>query len=992
RDTGFLQFCQGNGVSTPCYQNNTALVAGKWYYIVVTRDGTNIKFYINNLIDATKKQNETPTGDSTHNVWIGWRNDSWSNGKLNGVLDDLRLYNYVRTQDEINLDYNAGLAASFGPTSADCDRDPGSCMTKNLAAYWSFDEGKGATTADISGNNNTGVFGGSPANPAWTNAGKVGGALKFNGVEADNVVIGDSNYHLFGTSNLNSGAVETWINPATTTAGDAPTSQSEWFTGEGGTVDFQLLFTTNGGQVGFNAWDRSVTSGSTVVPLNAWSHVVGTWGDFGVKIYVNGIEAGSTSLLATVATSTQDMYIGRKRTGYDYSGLIDEVKLYNRSLSAAEVRYHYNKGGPVGWWKFDEGSGTAAYDSSGKNNTGTLTNMNVTTATSSWVSGKYGTALSFDGVNDYVQVADSSNLRPGDAITISAWIKTGNYPGGTQGYIVRKGSEASGGADYAFSVSGSPGYLKFDFNNGGWQAGTADGSKAVTDNNWHFVTVTYNKANYTYYVDGVRGSSVVKTTAMATTTQNLYIGNDLTAYHFNGSIDDVKIYNYARTPDEIRLDYNAGMAAYFGPQTDCDRDPGSCMTKGLAGYWGMDEGRGTTATDISGNGNTGTLVGGPAWTNTGKVGGALSFDGTDDYVDAGNATPLMVSEGTIEFWAKFITHETGSIVDKNYTSGGYMAWIESATELRLYINSVGQAAIVPAPIGEWAHYAVRFSSSETVWFKNGVADTPGPGVIPTGNTNSVTIGKDTLNRYPQLVIDEVRIYNRALSVAEVRYHYNKGGPTAYWKFDEGSGSTSYDSSGNSNTGTLTNMNVTTATSSWSQGKYGTALNFDGVNDYVTVPNSSSTDLSGAITISAWINPSGWGAGGGYGHIAAKSPDSAVTTGYSFYVVTPGSLKFYANNGGIALTVPNVISLNQWQHVVVTYDKQLLKIFVNGALKGSVPYAAAITTNASAFLVGARAAGWYNFDGSIDDVRIYNYARSADQITQDYNGGKAMYFR
>jgi hypothetical protein len=77
------------------------------------------------------------------------------------------------------------------------------------------------------------------------------------------------------------------------------------------------------------------------------------------------------------------------------------------------------------------------------------------------------------------------------------------------------------------------------------------------------------------------------------------------------------------------------------------------ITTGLVGHWKFDEGSGTTATDSSGNNNTGTLVNGPVWT-TGKMGGALSFDGSDDYVDVGtvpNYSPAM-SYGTFSAWIK----------------------------------------------------------------------------------------------------------------------------------------------------------------------------------------------------------------------------------------------------------------------------------------------------------------------------------------------------
>jgi hypothetical protein len=135
------------------------------------------------------------------------------------------------------------------------------------------------------------------------------------------------------------------------------------------------------------------------------------------------------------------------------------------------------------------------------------------------------------------------------------------------------------------------------------------------------------------------GSSSNGDGAPATTdTNNLVIGGDSsTTANFDGPIDDVRVYGYARTADEIRLDYNAGFAAKFGGSPNQD------VTRGLVGYWNFEEGTGQTANDSSDSNNDGTLGAAssagsddPTWTS-GKVGngGALEFDGSADYVDLG---------------------------------------------------------------------------------------------------------------------------------------------------------------------------------------------------------------------------------------------------------------------------------------------------------------------------------------------------------------------
>ena len=149
-----------------------------------------------------------------------------------------------------------------------------------------------------------------------------------------------------------------------------------------------------------------------------------------LKFYVDGKEeivttfgfSGGNHWFGALSAGTHDVMIGKGHldlSDHYFGKLADEVRVYNRALSPQEVRYHYNRGGPVAYWKFDEGTGTTTYDGSGNNKTGQM----ITVASSpTWVSGKYGSALNFDGTNDYIQVADNSTLDITDAITLEAWV------------------------------------------------------------------------------------------------------------------------------------------------------------------------------------------------------------------------------------------------------------------------------------------------------------------------------------------------------------------------------------------------------------------------------------------------------------------------------------------------------------------------------------------------------------------------------------------
>ena len=148
---------------------------------------------------------------------------------------------------------------------------------------------------------------------------------------------------------------------------------------------------------------------------------------------------------------------------------------------------------------------------------------------------------------------------------------------------------------------------------------------------------------------------------------------------------------------------------------------------------------------------------------------------------------------------------------------------------------------------------------------------------------------------------------------------------AYWKFDEGSGTTVADSSGNGNTGTLVNGPL------WTAGRVGNALFFDGIDDNVTVPDSNSLDLSSSFTLSAWVNPASTFTD--FRSILAKNP---TTMYYLLCECWPGycgdgsplggvlcrsSIKLYASH----LLFPS----NTWTHLAVTYNGSTLTLYRNG---------------------------------------------------------------
>ena len=247
------------------------------------------------------------------------------------------------------------------------------------------------------------------------------------------------------------------------------------------------------------------------------------------------------------------------------------------------------------------------------------------------------------------------------------------------------------------------------------------------------------------------------------------------------------------------------LNGYFGGGASIPEDT---MTRGLVGYWNFDEGSGQTAYNAASTGavNDGTLGSSasadsadPKWTTGHAVSGgrhgvssgsALSFDGDNDYVNAGNDPSLNITDAiTIEAWVK--TTDTKAIqFIAGHGNTGYEGWffaIDSGNFVRLQVanGTVTKSASRTYSTGSWSNVVGIYDGSNIVVYVNGVAGTPTAhtGAIDYTGEPYTWIGQiegsgDDPKRFFNGSIDSVRIYNRALSAEEVRYHYNRGGPVA----------------------------------------------------------------------------------------------------------------------------------------------------------------------------------------------------------------------
>jgi len=186
----------------------------------------------------------------------------------------------------------------------------------------------------------------------------------------------------------------------------------------------------------------------------------------------------------------------------------------------------------VGWWRFDEGSGTVAHDTSGNGNDGTFK------GDPQWVSGFIGGALEFDGVDDYVAIGD---LDLTGSFTLTFWMRPSSLPSGWHSVVMKE-------YDYGFEFDGTNLLGRVGNGAGGWGATvtTTISEPAV----WYHVALTWNGADLEMFIDA---SSVGQNTGTHVSNNEplLFASWNTSSEFFNGTIDDVRIYDHVLSGVEV---------------------------------------------------------------------------------------------------------------------------------------------------------------------------------------------------------------------------------------------------------------------------------------------------------------------------------------------------------------------------------------------------------------------------------------------------------
>ena len=256
-------------------------------------------------------------------------------------------------------------------------------------------------------------------------------------------------------------------------------------------------------------------------------------------------------------------------------------------------------------------------------------------------------SLDFDGINDYVEISNTSQLEPGSQVTVSTWAYMDNWSSANDSRILS--NTQSGGFALAIDVSWNQDKLGFYINIDGTYL-HPDIALSSLSSGWHHITGTYDNRYAKLYIDGILVDVVdngSNNDINYGSDINLFIGaepidaNNSTSLYFNGSVNEVSIFDAALNLSEIHANMNNGLTG---------------DENGLVGYWNFNEGSGSILTDQSSNGNDGT-INGASWSTD------VAYS---SYVLTGTPSP---SDGGLHNVVLNIDDSNGGIATQSFSIG-----------------------------------------------------------------------------------------------------------------------------------------------------------------------------------------------------------------------------------------------------------------------------------------------------------------------------------
>jgi hypothetical protein len=948
-------------------------VAGQWTHLTGVYDAQakKVRFYVDGELVGTADR-PTPWNGAGQ-LYIG--------RGLVGSVDEVKVYDRVLTDGEVR---------------AAVSRD------NVQAGYWNLDETSG-TTAKNAGGGEMGVLRGGAR---FVEGGAVKGAVQLDS-PGDHVTTSGP---VLRTDQ--SFAVSAWAKLDQAPGGGATatvlsqdgTVNSAFYLGyrsdpAGAVWEFYLP----GADAVSHPGDAAVRSGR-IAKTGVWTHLTAVYDAPAgqIRLYVDGTLAGSAARTAGFH-GAGPLYIGQGRwegtVTNQWRGAVDEVRAYNRVLSVEEIRGLVSRDDVmVGNWKFDGNT----QDSSPKAIHGTAINGPDYTGGQASMPDPNDLAVRLNGTSTWVQAPHAVDIDR--SFSVAAWARVDKL-GSLPSVVSQDGSRISGFKIRARS-DGRWGFVMFasDAEDDGTKRDEAVGD-AIQIGQWTHLAAVYDAGvrQIQLFVNGVLAGSTAHTQTW-NATGGFQIGRAKwgggPVEHFNGAIDDVSVYSRALFAPEI--------------QAMAGRD----LT--LVHNYALDESSGRNAADAVGA--RGATVTGGATFEAGRVGNAITLDGTTGAATTSGVDLRTDQSFTVSAWVR-LRHKDCDLdavsackvdavtVDGEHTSKfrlghvvdddnhAYGAWLFEMPESDAADARVTKAAVStwPTDLDTWTHLVgVYDQATKKIWlYVNGTRVGDGTLNSPWRATKGLVIGRGNVKgaaaEYWPGGVDDVRLYTGPLDSSRIGGLYRSypaqtasalpEADAAWWKFDENTGTSAGDSSGQGRTATLKGG------ATWIGGRDTYSSWLDGTSGYAETAGPV-LDTTRSFSAAAWVHLTQ----AGTTNTAVLAQDagrlSAFSLGYNGATKTWMALAPTADkdNPGTAVVILNsteTAAVGAWTHLAMVYDADLrqLRLYVNGLLSAT-KVGVSVLPSAGPMSIGR--AKWNGvksafFPRAIDDVRVYARALGDGEV-------------
>ncbi|PBQ34389.1 hypothetical protein CNR22_22290 [Sphingobacteriaceae bacterium] len=536
--------------------------------------------------------------------------------------------------------------------------------------------------------------------------------------------------------------------------------------------------------------------------------------------------------------------------------------------------------------------------------------------TSSSVSAQTGSSLNFDGYNTNVTLPDyASSWDLGDDFTVEAWINPSTVSGTR--LILYSGFGCLACPSWVMSLG--PESTCGGGGTSGHLVFNAAGFVVESDNvisttGWTHVAATYNGSVMRLYINGALQTSSVVATFTVTNSQYRVIGGD-PSYWFGCS----PRYMYQGDLDEIRTWNRALCASEIVNTMSCEIPTNST---GLTSNYHFNQGVAagsntvTTLTDATSNAIHGSLNGFYLNGTTGN------WVGTSPFLSGTSCTMTSLPDIKIYGNGNYIPLNFATPATSNNTQFGNVALGSTLSHSFVIKNNAsGTLSITAAAIsGSGAsHFSITTPTALTV------AGTSSTSIVVSFSPSTVGTKSATLTLTS-----------------------NDCDESPYVIALEGTGTTP-----------------------------ASALDFDGTDDFVGAPNSSTLMLTTALSLEAWVKPTNIS---GVQYVVSKGTNDMLNGQYGLVLIN-GIPQFHMYNGNahIGVTYNYTVASGVWTHLAATWNGTMMNVYVNGTLNLSGPYQGTLSANTESLQIGRLTALGYYYSGSLDEIRIWNLARSACDI-------------